>query len=977
MKQLLPIISISLLVLPGITVTADAQVKTDTNIVVIPPKKKTPAIHYPVHNGYQTIFSHQVTAAIGTVHDGSVENLVVPNVKVALQGKVAGLHAVQANGMPVSEVALRLRGTSSIYSETDPLFVIDGVPVYAGPRDYPASGIGGTWGSTFNPLNDINPMDIQSIDVLKDAAATAIYGSRGANGVIVITTKAATVNKSEVHVDYYNGITDITNRRNVLNGPGYLQVLDQSWHNSGSTGEGPLPAIPGLTRELAAATSTDNPGELLQQGRVQQLSVSSSYGTARSSFYFSGGFRKEKGVLTGNDYTRYTGKVKMTNQLTKRLTIGATFGINFTDYFNMPVGYSPGGGFNAAQLNLPVLPLYNADGSYFYPSDPAVYNLPGTNVRSFLNKNDFDNEEHTRRLAIAASLGYQLLPGLDLRFDAAMDQFQHTRRDYLSRHLRYGSLGSGAGREGAPLAYAGYEKNTKNVINLLTTVNYKRIKDRHQLTVVAGTEFYYSDNPYFFAEGEGFVSDFLRQPAAAAYRNQITPEGLTTNVNAVLGFFANGNYVYRERYLLNATVRVDGGSRFGADNKYQVYPAVSAGYLLFDDRIAASHTPINYLKVRMGYGWSGNYGIGNYANLERWGLGSTSRYMLQAGVQALALGSPSLKPERVEEINAGVDFSLLQNRISGAIDVYNRVTHDLVLRFPGPLSLGVIDPGLLLNAGRMRNRGIELSVTTRNLTGKFSWSTDVTLAHNKNKVLDLAALDPTQVSAHPNVANFVGEATGTYYLARYAGVDPSTGQELIYDREGKIVPATSAAQIDNARVPIHDKTAAPKIFGGVNNTFTWKGFDLSVFCTFSYRNYVLDEGERALSYVEGKNNLLEAAANSWTPENTSTAFPRLLYKDPIAGSNTTRFLHDASYLRMKNITLGYSLKKVIKKIKFLKDVRVYVTAQNLFTITSFPGWDPEVSGHFVTGIERSQHLGITYMDVPQVKSFVAGIHVKL
>lgn len=952
----------SLLILPGIMATAIAQVKQDT--IIIPSKKKAEVNHYTVHNGYQTLFSHQVTSAIGSVQGENIGNLVVPNIKAALQGKVAGLYTVQANGMPASEVAMRIRGIASLYSETDPLFIIDGVPLYAGPRDFPASGIGGGWGSTFNPLNDINPMDIQHIDVLKDAAATAIYGSRGANGVIVITTRSATVNKSDVRLDYYNGITDITNRRHLLDGPGYLQALDRSWQNAGNTGDAPL-NIPGLTSDLAKATNTDHLGELLQQGRVQQLTLSASYGTARSSFYFSGGFRDEKGVITGNNYRRYTGKVKMNNQLTKKLSMGVNIGVNFADYFNMPVGYGNGGGFNAAQLNLPVMPFYNPDGSYFYPADPSVYNLPGANVRSFQNKMDFDNEEHTRRISIAAHLAYQILPGLDLRFDAAMDQWQQTRRDYLSRRLRYGSVGSGTGREGAPLAYASYEKYTKNVYNLLGTLHYKRGKGHHNIDAVAGTEFFYTDNPVFFAEGESFVSDFLRQPSAAAYRNQNTALGLTTNVNAVLGFFANANYVYRERYVLNATVRVDAGSRFGEDAKYQVYPALSAGYWLFKN-----------LKLRAGYGWSGNYGIGNYANLERWGLGSTSRYMQQAGIQALALGSASLKPERMEEINLGADFTLLDNRISGAFDLYTRTTHDMVLRFPGPLSSGVLDPGLLLNAGKMRNRGVELSLNTRNIVGAFSWNTDLTIAYNRNKVLDLAGLSPDQVTAHPNIINLAGKSTGLYYLAEYAGIDKATGQELIYDQNRNIVPATSAAQIDAARVPLN-KTAAPKFFGGINNLFTYKSFDLSAFCTFSYGNYVLDEGERSLSYIRGRNNLLADAGNSWTSSNNNASFPRLLYNDPIANSNTTRFLHDASYLRVKNITLGYSFKKNIRKIKFLKDVRVYASAQNLFTITSFKGWDPEVSGNYVTGIERSQHLGITYMDVPQVKSFVAGINVKL
>ena len=960
------------------TLTSTAQVAADSSVVKVPARNNKPqVISHPVQAGYWKLYSDHITGAISSVPATSLENLIVPNVKAALQGKVAGLYTVQANGMPVSEVAVRLRGISSIYGETDPLYVIDGVPAYAGPRDFPPGGVGGTWGATFNPLSDLNLPDIQSIEVLKDAAATALYGARGGNGVIVITTRSATANRSDVRVDYYNGITDVTNRRNVLTGPQYLQVLDQSWRNSGQTGEGPLPAIPGLDRSLAAATNTNNLDEILNRGRVQHLSLSASHGTAKSAFYFSGSYRNEKGALAGNNYRHYTGRIKMNNQLTSQISIGANIGISFSDYFNMPVGYSPGGGFQAAQLNLPILPYYNKDGTYFYPADPAVYNLPGTNVRSFLSKNDFDNEEHVRRISITSYIGYNLMPGLDLRVDAALDQFQHSRRDYLSRRLRYGSLGSGAGREGFPIAYAGYEKNTKNVYNLLGTLSYKKAKGHHNLTALAGAEFYYSDNPYFFAEGESFVSDFLRQPAAAAYRNQVTAQALTTNVHAVLGFFTTANYVYKERYLLNATVRVDASSRFGADHKYQVYPALSAGYILFDERLAQRTTPFNFLKLRASYGWSGNYGLGNYSALERWGLGTSSRYLLQAGVQALGLGSPSLKPEKLEQVNIGVDFALLNNRISGSIDVYNRTTKDLALLFPVPLSAGINEPGLLLNAGSLRNRGIELSLSTKNITGPFTWSTEVTVAHNQNKILSLGGLTPDKVSAHKNIVNFAGHATGVYYLAEYAGVDPATGQELIYDLHRNKVPAVSAAQIDEARIPHYNKPSVPKLFGGINNSFTCKGFDLSAFLTFSYGNYVLDEGERALSYVSGKNNLVADAAHSWTKENPQTTFPRLLYNDPIAGSNTTRFLHDASYLRMKNITLGYSFKNRVKQIKFLKDIRVYVAAQNLFTVTGFPGWDPEVSGNYLTNIERSQHTGITYMDMPQVKSIVAGINVKL
>lgn len=928
-----------LFLLLGMVTVAAAQVDADSLLV---------------QAGYRKIPAIYVAGSIASLGSRAIENLVVPNLKAAMQGKMAGVHTVQANGMPSAEVAVRVRGTGSIYGETEPLYVIDGIPVYAGPREIAPEGIGGNWGAVFNPLSDINPMDIASIQVLKDAGAAAIYGARGANGVILITTKNARPNRSDVRLDYYTGITQTTNRVRLLNGPDYLRLLDQAWQNSGQTGEGPLPAVEGFNRATATGVNSDHLSQVLGQGNVQQLSLSASSGTTKSAFYFSGSYRKEAGVLTGNDLTRYTGKVKFTNQLTSKLSINANIGMNYSEYFNMPVGRSEGGGFGAAQRNLPVFPWYHPNGTYFYASDPAVYHLPGSNIMSFMNKNDYDNEEQTKRVFVAAGLGYKVMKGLELRVDAAMDQYYHTRRDYISKRLRYGSVGSGAGREGTPLAYAGYEKYSENVYNLLATLSYKKIKGAHNLSVLGGFEVYYNDNPYFFAEGEGFVSDFLRQPAAAAYRNQITPEALVTNVNVVTGYFATADYVFKERYLLNATVRVDASSRFGADNKYQVFPALSAGYIFS-----------GALKLRASYGWTGNYGIGNYSSLERWGISPSSRYLLQAGVHALGLGSPSLKPEKQEQINIGADFSLLKGRITGSLDIYNRTTKDMILLFPVPLSSGVKEPGLLLNGGAMRNRGIELNIASKNVQGVFTWNTELSIAHNQNKISDLGGLSPDQVSVHKNIVNYTGHAAGVYYLAEYAGVDPATGEELIYDRDRKVVPAVSAAMIDSARIPHFNKPSAPKFFGGLNNIFTYKNFDLSAFITFSYGNYLLDEGERELSYLKGKNNLLATAAQA--------SFPKLRYNDPVAGSNTTRFLHDASYLRMKNLTVGYA----IKKIKFLKEARIYLTAQNLFTLTRFPGWDPEVAGSYLTNAERSLNQGITYMDLPQVKSFVAGINVKL
>ncbi|MCX2479446.1 SusC/RagA family TonB-linked outer membrane protein [Pedobacter sp. MC2016-15] len=918
----------------------------------------------------------QLSTAVTTVPGVQLQPLIVPNVESALQGLVPGLHVIQSNGTPGTETIMRLRGTSSIFAETKPLYVLDGIPIYTGPREVADQGLGGGWGAQFNPLSDLNTADIASIEVLKDAAATSIYGARGANGVILITTKRGQRNKTEIDFNYAQGLTSVTNRINSLDGPQYLQLLDEAWLNSGQTGQGPLPAIAGLTRELASGTNTDNLELILHNGSLRQMNLSMASGSDKTNFFLSGSYRDEEGVLRGNGLTRYTGRMNVSNQINKRLTLGVRLGINYTDQTVMPVGSSPGGGFNAAQANLPVIPLYNSDGTYFYPRDPVVFNIPGNNVASYQSRKEYYNEEHTRRFFIAANFSYKISESLSFVTDAALEQYYHTRANYLSKRLRNGSVGSGIGREGFPTAYAGYEKYSNNLTTGRSMLNYKKTSRNHRIAALAGVEYIYNENPEFFGEGEGYANDFTREPSAAAYKNQITGLALVANTHAFLGFFGNVNYAFKNRYLLGATLRTDGSSRFGANNKFVTFPAVSAGWILSEENFMKQQHIFSQLKLRASYGQSGNSGIGNYSSVERWSLNSNSRYLLQSGIQMQSLGSPDLKPEKQTQLDIGIDYGILKNRISGSIDFYDKHTRNLILSYDAPLSVGVAQQGLLLNAGALRNRGVELSISSKNINSRlFTWSSSFSFAHNANKVLDLGGISSEQLRYNKNIITSEGHPLGIFYLAEYAGVDAATGREMIYDLNGNRVAALSAAQIDAARKPQYDKAAAPKFFGGLGNTLTYKNFDLTALMTYSYGNYVLDEGERYLSYLSGTNNVREGALNRWTPQSPGTDFPQLVYNDPIAGSNTTRFLHDASYLRMKNITIGYSFKNYIRKIKFLRDARLYVSAQNLFTLTKFKGWDPEVSGNYSTSLDRNLNQGITYMDVPQVRTFAAGFNL--
>lgn len=931
-----------------------------------------------VRTGYLALPRKQVSSAIATLPGEKLNSLLGPNVKTAMQGQVAGVQVIQANGMPGSANTVRIRGTSSIYAETEPLILIDGIPAYAGPREVADQGIGNGWGAQFNPLSDMNMDDIESVEVLKDAAATAMYGTRGGNGVILITTKKGDKKRPAANVNYFKGVTSPTNRIKSLNGSQYLQLLNESWINSGQTGQGPLPTIAGYTRAIAEGTNTDNLSDILGSGTVQQFNLSTSYVSNQTTFYLSGAYHNEKGILSGNNLNRYSGRMNITNQIGKNLNIGVNLALNLSDNSNMPVGYSVGGGFNAAQKNLPVFPLYNANGTLFYAMDPSVIHTPGSNVAAFQNDKEFINIEHTNRFFLAVNFTYKLARNLIFSTDVSMERYYQNFSNYVSRRLRNGSIGSGIGREGVPTAYAGYEKYSNNAQNAHSTLTYKKISARHRFTAVAGYEYNYNENPEFFGEGEGFANDFTKEPGAAAYRNVTTALGLVANTNTLIGYFANVNYAFDDKYLIGATARYDGSSRFGANNMYALFPAVSVGWAMSKENFLKHVKVIDQLKLRASYGRSGNAGIGNYSSKERWSINANSRYLLQSGIQMLTLGSPDLKPEFQDQLNIGLDFSVLKNRISGTVDYYNKTTSNLIINYMAPLSIGVAQTGLLLNAGSLRNRGVELSITSKNIIGKkISWTTELNIAHNNNKVLDLGGLTPDQLMNHDNIITTVGQPLGTFYLAEYAGVDPDTGKEMIYDAGGNKVAAARATQIDSARRIQTDRPSAPKWFGGLNNTLVYKKFELSALITFSLGNYILDEGERDLSYITGNNNLRDNAMDRWTAQNHSTVFPQLVYNDPVAGSNTTRFLHDGSYARMKNISLSYSFKHLLPKVDFLKAGKIYISAQNLFTITGFKGWDPEVVGNYNSNVDRSLNQGITYMELPQIRTIVAGINLNL
>jgi TonB-linked SusC/RagA family outer membrane protein len=969
-----------------INVTLLADIKSLKEVVVI---------------GYGTQERRNVTGAISSVKAVEIQKSVVPTFESALQGRIPGLLITQASGVPGGLVTVRLRGVTSINGASEPLYVVDGIPINSGGRGDAGGGISGNAGASNNLLSDLNPNDIESVEVLKDASAAAIYGARGGAGVILITTKRGKAGKTQFNAGYSQGITMETNRVDVLNAPQYLQLFDEAVQNSGSPANAVLPVRPGFSREVAEATNSDHLSTVLRQGMRQEANLSASGGSEKTTFYVGGTYYKEKGIIVGNDFDRLSGRFSIDNQATDRIKFGASMGITYTTDYRVGTGTNTdAGGFGLAQTLLPIFPYYNADGTYFDPYNGGLgqSGRVGRNLIAMQNRANYSNYQTKMRTLGGAYAEVTLLPGLSFRSDIGIDIFNQTINSYYSRYVRTTS-GSATvpvkpnGVAGTPGAQARMERVLLNNWNTNNTLTYTRKLNQHEFTVLGGLSFNKNNSPYLGVQGEVFPNDFFRDPSQATYK--ISPNGSNSDRYAFLAYFGRVLYNLNNKYLASVSFRREGSSRFGEDNKLGNFPAVSVGWVLSEENFLKNNSVVSFLKLRASYGQTGNaagiqnnqpYGLWKNAQSDNLGAYKGNPYMFSEQV-----ANPDLHWEKQNQLDIGLEYGVLNGRISGTIDFYDKVSKEMLLNFPGPATQGQENNDIVLNAGKLQNRGVEFSISTQNLVGAFRWSTDFNISHNRNEVLDVAGIQPTSLSGGSNVATFEGRPLGSFYLVKWAGVDAATGEEMVYDSNGeaRLASAMTSSDMQTARVGIFDKPALPKAFGGLTNTFAYRGFDATVLFTFSLGNWIYDDGERTLSYFRGNdNNLRKEALNRWTEDKPNTSFPKLYYPatgvtDPttvIRNTATTRFLHNASFGRLKTLQVGYTIPSAISQKVHIRTFRIYATAQNLLTFTKFPGWDPEIvrdlGGLDNAGVQaRNLGQGFTNLDLPQLRTFVVGVNV--
>ena len=959
-----------------IQISADKTVVFDVTL-----KSDVALLEEYVVVGYGAFHKRDVAGSISTIKSKELEELPLQSFEQALQGRAAGVQVTSANGVAGGSIKVQVRGTSSISAGSEPLYVIDGIPATSG--DYSPGGLG----SRTSALADMNPNDIESIEVLKDAAAAAIYGSRGANGVVLITTKKGKAGRTKFNAGFYSGIVTETNRMEYITAAQQLSLRDKYRAQAGLAPEASTVSLGtyegstftrGMADSIAALGGTDWVDQVLRRGSVQEANLSASGGNDKTLFYLGGTYRNEKGFLLGNQYERLNGRLNVENKATDRLKLGVNVGLAYSSNDRVPIGEA--GGLGSAQRLLPYLPVKDADGSYF---GPQGLNQGVENPLWALENRTFNAKIYRTISNLFAE--YKIMDNLAFRSEWGIDLYNQIENEFNFRNTKDQASYSTA-----------WDRRT-NVTNW-TTNNYfnyyKNINNIHDITYLLGMSLQSSYTKGVGLQGGNFSNDFFTNPGSAAAVNQ-SGYGFETGYG-FNSYFTRLNYKFYNRYQAAFSLRVDGSSRFGVNNRYGMFPAGSLGWIISDESFMSDIKFLSYLKLRASYGLTGNAEIGDFASLGYYA--TNNGYAGNPGMVPSSLPNPELGWEKSAQFDVNIDYALFKERIAGTFTFYNKRTTDLLLYVNIPSSSGY---GVILeNVGSLRNFGFEMSLFTRNIDKAFKWTTDFNISLNRNKVLDLAGLPPDAFeSGQPGEGRvIVGSPVGQHYLVRSAGVVQEdtqlnlydlngnqlfntngtaqtvlvkAGEEVFYDKNGNLMSGSNPDFYEN-RVACGNPV--PKFMGGITNSFSYKGFDFSFLFVFVYGNTIYDDDAKnqigSFTSTAQRQEILDA----WTAENTNTNVPKLDIN--YSPKNSDRFLYDGSFIRLRNITFGYNIpKKLCEKYK-LNNVRVYLCGQNILTFTKFPGWDPEVLRNVQPGSQASNvSFAAPYLPTPQAKIITAGVNI--
>ncbi|MDJ1500827.1 TonB-dependent receptor [Xanthocytophaga agilis] len=907
---------------------------------------------------YGQVRKTDLTGSVSTVSVDEIKKVAVTSLDQSLQGRAAGVQITQNSAAPGGSTTIRIRGGNSIQGDNEPLYVIDGIPF---------KNDGASSGSSFNVLSTLNPSDIESLTVLKDASSTAIYGSRGANGVVIITTKRGKAGKANVSFEAYYGIQQVRRKYPVLNASEYAEMV-----NEANTNEGRSPIY---TQEQinAFGKGTDWQDEIFRTAPISNYQFSMSGGDEKTQYAVTAGYFNQHGIVINSNFDRYSFRTNLDRKLNNKIKIGNSLTINrtLTNQSRTDGDLGSAGLVTIAALQYPpILPVRNEDGSYVI-TNPAL-NFTADNPVALAR--DGKNRNTAYRIFGNIFGEYQILEGLNLKISFGLDGILQKQDRYDPRTVQSGLA------QGGSAAIFNAQSITWLNENLLTYT--KTFNSVHNLNVLLGYTQQANRTESSRAASRNFVNDILGTGDLGTGSVALTPSsGIGTW--GLVSYLARVNYGLKDKYLFTTSFRADGSSRFGENNRFGYFPSAAFAWRVSEESFLKNNRILSDLKLRTSYGLTGNQdGIGNYP---AYSLLSTQNYIIgnvvSTGIGPNQAANPDLSWETTAQADAGIDIGFLQDRITLTADVYLKRTRDLLLSVTIPSTSGY--SSAIKNLGKVENKGIELSVSSRNLVGDFKWTTDINFASNRNTVLDIGGAP--QIFAG-NVANIaqntnsgiirVGEPLGSFYGYVTNGVY-QTADELtqLVDASAKKPGDRKYLDLNNdKKINDQDRTiigrAQPKFIAGMTNTFSYKGIELTVFLQGVYGNHILNANRFELEYLNGTTNQDRDMLNRWTPTNTDTDIPRASTTRP-ANRISSRQIEDGSYLRLRNVQIAYTFSNSLLKAIRLQSVRIYATAQNLMTWTNYSGFDPEVNRFG----QDSRSQGFDYGGYPAAKTILFGLNI--
>lgn len=892
--------------------------------------------------GYGTVRKSDLTGSVGSVNGEELNSVSQTSVDQVLQGRVAGVRITQTNAEPGGGFSVRIRGTNSITAGNEPLYVVDGLP--------------GT-----NPLNSLNPSDIESVEVLKDASATAIYGARGSNGVVIITTKQG--KKGSPLVVNYNvsvGLQEPTKTLDMMNAQEYMSFYNDVYADRGLA----APFTPEDIRTIG--DGTDWQEEVLRSAGVQDHRISFSGGSKETQYYLSLGYFDQAGIILNSGFQRFSGRINLVHSIGEKLNVGINFNnsIENKNSARIGLGVNVGAGVIGASLQLPPTdPVFDDNGNFAI----SLQDLSNPVGQAETIK---DHDKITRMFG-NAYIDYQLFRDLSAKINFGFSRRNIEGDVFFDTQTLFGQLQEGE-------ASKNFGDNTNYLIEFTTQYD-PDLGDDHRLSLLGGFGYQQFVNTGFSAASRNFSSTAFGSNNLGAGEAALNLVTSNKQENTIVSGFARLNYNLQDKYLLTGTFRADGSSRFGENNKFAYFPSGAIAWRVSNESFFPEDGFIEDLKLRASIGISGNQEIGNGQSQILLGRGPVAVLdgVELESIAPLQLANPDLKWETTQSFNIGMDMTFLTGRISGSIEYFTNKTRDLLLALPVPTTTGF--GSSLQNVGDTENSGFEFNVTSRNLTGAFSWTSNLNFATLTNEVTNLGALPRILQGGVRFINNFTllepGVPMNSYYGYEYAGVfqsesdienSPTQANAYVGGRKFRDITGDGAITPEDRTVlgdPFPDLTL------GLNNVFKFKGFQLEFFFEgrFGYElaNVTNIDSENPIDDLRNRQRYV---LDRWTPTNNTSDVPSFISPSRPFDFNS-RVIEDASFLRLRNFRLAYSFPGLANRN--ISGLTIYLAGQNLFTITDYRGYNPDVN------VLGSSNTVIDYTAYPLARTYSFGIDVKL